>query len=106
MRNLTLFLFFGMIMSSPLLAPNPQFGDLDITAPSPGDVLQGVVLISGTNNVAGFVSAEISFTYAGDTTGTWFQIAMNNQPVLNGTLATWDTTVITDGDYIIRLRVY
>ncbi len=60
----------------------------------------------GITDVAGFVSAEVAFTYAGDTTGTWFLIATSNQPVNLDTLATWDTTTITDGDYILRVRVY
>ncbi len=106
MRKLAWYLFFGMVLTSPVLIPNPQFGDPVIATPRPGDVLQGVVTIAGSSDVTGFVSAEISFTFADDTTGTWFQIAVNNQPVLNGMLATWDTTVITDGEYVLRLRVY
>jgi hypothetical protein len=55
--------------------------------------------------VSGFASAEISFTYADDSTGTWFLIASSDQPVTDGTLTTWDTTILTDGDYVLRLRV-
>jgi hypothetical protein len=106
MRILACSLFFGMVLASPVLARNAQFGDPVIVVPRPGDVLQGVVTIIGTTDVTGFVSDEVSFTYADDPTGTWFLIAMNSQPVFNDTLATWDTTVITDGDYVLRLRVY
>jgi hypothetical protein len=56
--------------------------------------------------VPGFVSAEISFAYADNPTDTWFQIAVNSQPVIAGNLASWDTTTITDGTYCLRLRVY
>ncbi len=93
-------------MASPVLARTVQFGDPVIVAPRPGDVLQGVVTVTGSSNVNGFTSAEVAFTYAGDPTGTWFLVAANSQPVFNGTLATWDTTVITDGDYVLRLRVF
>jgi hypothetical protein len=106
MRILACSLFMGMVLASPVLARNIQFGDPVIVAPRPGDVLQGVVTISGSSDVSGFALAEISFTYADDPTGTWFQIAISSQPVFNDTLATWDTTVITDGDYVLRLRIY
>ncbi len=95
-----------MVLASPILAQNAQFGDPAIVAPRPGDVLQGVVTVTGSSDVNGFVSAEISFTYADDPTGTWFLVAANGQPVFNDTLAAWDTTVITDGDYVLRLRVF
>jgi hypothetical protein len=73
--------------------------------PQPGDALQGVVTITGTSQVDGFASAEIAFSYTGDPTGTWFRIASDDQPVLNGTLAIWDTTSISDGVYDLRLQV-
>jgi hypothetical protein len=74
--------------------------------PRQDDVLQGVITISGSTDVTDFKSAEVAFTYSGDTTGTWFEIATSSQPVYLDTLATWDTTTITDGDYILRVRVY
>jgi hypothetical protein len=106
MRIIVCALFLGMVLASPVLRRNAQIGDPVIVAPRPGDVLQGVVSITGSSDVTGFVSAEVSFTYADDPTGTWFLITMNSQPVTNDKLATWDTTVITDGDYVLRLRVY
>jgi hypothetical protein len=33
-------------------------------------------------------------------------IGRQDQPAFNETLATWDTTIITDGDYVLRLRVH
>jgi len=106
MRILACSLLLGMVLASPALAQNAQLVDPVIVAPRPGDALQGVIKIAGSSDVAGFVSAEVSFTYADNPTGTWFLIAMSSQPVSNDTLANWDTTVITDGDYILRLRVY
>jgi hypothetical protein len=77
-----------------------------IDSPQQGEVLQGVVTIRGSSNGTGFLSSEIDFAYAGDTTGTWFLIATSTQPVDSDILATWDTTTITDGNYNLRLRVY
>jgi hypothetical protein len=77
-----------------------------LTAPSAGQAIQGVVAILGTTAVDGFVSAELSFAYSGDPTGTWFLVAQTNMPVFEDVLASWDTTTLTDGDYVLRLRVY
>ena len=76
-----------------------------ITAPDAGQVLQGQISITGTMDVPNFASAELDFAYASDSIGTWFLIQTFSQPVANSALATWDTTVISDGDYILRLRV-
>jgi hypothetical protein len=76
-----------------------------VIKPRAGEVLQGTLTVTGSSDVAGFLSAEITFAYSGDTTGTWFLIAEGSQPVEDGTLATWDTTTIADGDYVLRLRV-
>jgi hypothetical protein len=76
-----------------------------ILSPQQGQVVQGVVTILGSSNETGFVSAEIDFAYSGDTTGTWFLISTDSQPVDSNTLAIWDTTTITDGNYNLRLRI-
>jgi hypothetical protein len=76
-----------------------------ITSPAPDEVLRGPVTITGKVEVASFVSAQLDFAYAADPTNTWFSIQTFSQPPADSTLATWDTTSITDGDYILRLRV-
>jgi hypothetical protein len=76
-----------------------------ITAPIAGQILNGQVSITGTTNVQNFASAELDFAYASDSTGSWFLIQTFSQPVANSAIATWDTTSISDGDYILRLRV-
>ena len=76
-----------------------------ITAPTPGQILQGQVSITGTTDMVNFASAELDFAYAYNSTGTWFFIQTLAQPVANSTLAVWDTATIGDGDYILRLRV-
>jgi hypothetical protein len=76
-----------------------------ILSPRQGEVLQGTITITGSSGETGFLSSEVDFAYAGDTTGTWFLVAVASQPVDSNTLATWDTTTITDGNYNLRLRV-
>ena len=76
-----------------------------ITSPAPDEVLRGPVTIKGKVDVPSFVSAQLDFAYASNPTNTWFTIQAFSQPPVDSTLATWDTTSITDGDYILRLRV-
>lgn len=76
-----------------------------ITAPAGGEAVQGQVTISGASGVPGFFYAELSFAYAGDSTGTWFLIEETFTPLQSGSLATWDTFAITDGTYDLRLLI-
>ncbi len=83
-----------------------QSADVSITSPQPGDVLRGQVEIIGNMNVPNFASAELAFSHsASDPADSWFTIQTFPQPVQNPTLAIWDTTSLTDGDYTLRLRV-
>lgn len=76
-----------------------------IISPVDGDVLQGVVSITGQTAVVDFRSAEISYSYEDDPTGTWFLLAQIPNPQTEGFLSTWDTTLIADGNYRLRLQV-
>jgi hypothetical protein len=76
-----------------------------ITAPASGDVLQGLVNITGTSAADGFFASELAFAYASDPAPNWFIIYNTDQPVTDGLLAAWDTNLVTDGDYDLRLRV-
>jgi hypothetical protein len=83
-----------------------QQGDrVVIVSPQTNQVLQGVVVISGSSSVDYFQSSEVSFSYNNDPTDTWFLIRLNDQEVKDGTLATWDTTILADHIYTLRLRV-
>ncbi len=89
---------------TPQASPGPAPG-VHLQSPRGGEALQGSVPILGNTDVEGFQSASLFFGYQGDSTHTWFLIAQSDQPVKDGTLAQWDTTTITDGDYDLRLRV-
>ena len=77
-----------------------------ITSPTADQAVQGQVSITGATGASSFASAELDFAYAEDRTNTWFLIQAVSQPVEDGTLASWDTLQITDGNYILRLRVF
>jgi hypothetical protein len=100
---------FAALLALALFIPtgvSAQAGtNIRITAPASGDVLQGLVNITGTSAVDGFFTSELSFAYASDPATTWFLIYTTDQPVADGLLTAWDTNFITDGDYILRLRV-
>ena len=94
-----------LAFSNPGRASAQAETGIRITSPVSGATLRGLVDISGTTAVDGFFSAELSFAYASSLTPTWFLIASINQPLSDGLLAQWDTNLITDGDYDLRLRV-
>jgi hypothetical protein len=77
-----------------------------ITSPITGQTLQGQVAITGTTDLPNFASAELDFSYTSDETNTRFPIQLMTQPIENNMLTSWDTTTISDGNYILLLRVY
>jgi len=77
---------------------------LAITSPAPQEVLRGEVTITGRLDLPSFLSAQLDFAYASNPTNTWFTIQVFTQPLVDSTLAVWDTTSITDGEYVLRLR--
>ncbi len=54
---------------------------------------------------SGFSSAELLFSYADNPTGTWFLIQSISELPVDGPLAQWDTTTISDGSYTLRLVI-
>jgi hypothetical protein len=100
----------GWTIAAVLLAAAPAAAQGStsptIASPGPGQVLQGQVAVTGTTEVPNFASAELDFEYATDPTNTRFVIQTMTDPIQNGPLATWDTTTISDGDYLLLLRVY
>lgn len=78
-----------------------------ITSPAQNETVVGVVNITGTAAHPQFVRYEISFAYDPNPTDTWFELQPPSETqVAEGLLAAWDTTSISDGTYMIRLRVY
>lgn len=101
MKKLLVFLPFLVL----LLAAQDSL-PVAITSPAPGDIVRGQVNIIGSTDAPNFVSAQLDFAYASDQAGTWFPLQTLSQPVFDSPLFTWDTTTISDGDYILRLRVF
>jgi hypothetical protein len=79
--------------------------DVSILSPSAGQAVRGSIPIIVDTGMDGFLSAELSFAYQADQTGTWFLISQSEQPLLDSQMTEWDTTILTDGIYDIRLLV-
>ena len=92
-------------MLSVALPASAQGAAPQIISPPDGQYLQGQVPVQGTTDVPNFVSSELDFAYASDPAPTWFTIQAASTPVNGQVISIWDTTAITDGDYILRLRV-
>jgi hypothetical protein len=77
-----------------------------IKSPQSGQILQGRVSIIVEVITDTAATGELSFSYHDDTSETWFlieEIPISDQPEMQ---FDWDTTKITDGDYVIRFVVY
>ncbi len=91
-------------VSAQEVTPAPAPGDLaagGISSPGNDESLSGIVIISGTAPSAW----DLSFSFAENPVDAWFPIAQSTEPVFAGALASWDTTTITDGFYVLRLRL-
>lgn len=104
----TLVLLALWALPLPLAGPDAQApGFAEVTRPVSGEAVGGVVTIEGTANHPSFDHFDLTFTYEADTTSTWFPIVDEHRSrVVEGRLAVWDTTGITDGEYMLRLRVW
>jgi hypothetical protein len=93
--------------ASPTAQPGPQvvIQNPQIISPRPGQALQGSIPVVVDTTVQKFQSVELTFAYANNPTKTWFLIYQGIQPVSNGPLVAWDTSLITDGDYDLRMVV-
>jgi hypothetical protein len=83
-----------------------QVDQPEIISPAPGAALQGTVSILGTTDIHNFSFYEIAFAYDEGEESSWFELKSAKKMIREGELATWDTTTIADGAYMLRLRVH
>lgn len=95
-----LFLQQATPTETPTLTPTAA-----ILVPLAGQAVQGRIPVWAYTAIQGFQKAELFFGYAEDPTGTWFLIGQSAEPVLGGEIGTWDTSLITDGNYDLRLLI-
>jgi hypothetical protein len=96
--------FLSLLLGSLFQVQSPVSQN-QIASPAAGDIIRGVVPVMGTADGSGFFSYDLEYAFSGSENANWFPITHSSQSVIEAALGTWDTTVITDGDYSIRLRV-
>lgn len=105
--RLALTLLVGVSLGTTPRAHAQDQGVAVITSPLEGALLSGLVPITGSATQPQFQRYELAFGYSPNPTDTWFSLqAPSTSQVINEVLGTWDTTKISDGLYVLRLRVF
>lgn len=97
-----------MAGTPPALATAPSAqgcvaDQVNITSPKSGTEVRGTIDIQGTVNITDFGFYKYEVSPVGS--DSWATISAGRDKVLNGSLGQWDTTVLTPGDYQLRLVV-
>lgn len=98
-----LLLFIFVFPSRLAHAAEPRCANTFIASPAPHSTISGVAIITGRAQLEGaFVRYQVDFS----TTGLNLWVLLNTAPqaIVDGTLARWDTTLIPDGAYDLRVR--
>jgi Right handed beta helix region len=100
---------FLLILMSTFIAPSaaraadPRCADTLISAPASHSTQSGVMFIAGRAQMEGaFVRYQVDFSTTG--LNLWVLINSAPQAVMDGTLARWDTTLVPEGSYDLRVR--
>lgn len=102
MRRLTL-LFLLFIFALPALA---QDDSVHITAPAAASDVFGAVAVTGTVNPGDLQSYFLEVSTYGATEPRWIPVTLlAATPVVDGLLAEWQTGLLADGSYTLRLHV-
>jgi hypothetical protein len=75
-----------------------------ITSPTEGQTINGLVAVTGTADQVQFDRWELAYGPDPNPNDAWQPFASGDQPVINGIISTWNTGVIADGGYMLRLR--
>ncbi len=105
--GIALIILISLALLSPVqAAPLLQGSDIaQITSPTEGQALSGLVTISGSANHPEFARWELAYGPDPNPNDAWQPFAEGKTPVDNGTIGTWNTSVVADGQYALRLRV-
>jgi len=97
-------LSLALVLAPVEAAPQSQGGQAIITSPRDGAVVRGTVSIIGTATHPDFWKYEVFF--APEPTEDWHSVStFHENQVTDGLLDTWNTTLVPDGVYSLRLRV-
>lgn len=100
------FVLIGFTWLAPAQARQPAQQDIaQITSPTDGQALAGLVTITGSADHPEFARWELAYGPDPNPNDAWQPFASGQQQINNGTLGTWNTGVVADGGYMLRLRV-
>jgi hypothetical protein len=80
---------------------NPQ---ATLTAPESGETVQGVIDVQGTANIENFAFYRYEYRAVGSQ-GVWQAVSAGTDPIVEGQLGTWDTSLVPSGEYEFRIVV-
>jgi len=95
----------GIHIAGSVTAAPPAQARAEITSPKSGDIVQGAISIRGTATHPNFWKYELAWAISGRPGANWNLITVQETPVVDGQLAAWNTALIPDGTYDLRLRV-
>ncbi len=102
-------LLAGLCMASPFavgLEAAPPQQEAVITSPRDRDVVRGQVIIKGTATTPNFWKYEIHYAPEPNPTDQWMLVGdVHEAQITDGRLEAWDTSLLPDGTYSLRLRV-
>lgn len=104
--GLVLYITLGWVSATGAAEPSLQATPAQITSPADNAVVRGTVPIVGTAVDPTFWKYEVYYGPEPNPMDQWTLIgAIHEEQVVDGLLETWDTTIIPDGTYSLRLRV-
>jgi len=78
-------------------------GQLEITSPQPGDEVSGIITLVGTVDLPNFGFYKYEVALRG--TDNWSTVSAQSETKKNEELGILNTTVLTPGDYLLRVVV-
>jgi hypothetical protein len=99
---LTLIALLALPVNAAPIAQEPLAA---ITAPTAGQQLRGNVTIIGSAAQPDFDRYELAYGPEPNPNDAWQVFGGNNQQISNAALGVWNTNVVADGTYSLRLRV-
>jgi hypothetical protein len=96
----------AVIEAAPAHSPQEQGPEAVITSPRDRAVVRDKVSIQGTATHPEFWKYEVAYGPEPNPSDQWILIGMVHETqVVDNVLETWDTTLLSDGNYSLRLRV-
>jgi len=93
------------VAPSETCTAGPTSSVVMISDPPEGGIVNGIVSIIGTAQMPDFEHYELQFRALGVEEWQWIS-GPHLAPVNDGVLTTWDTSVLEDGEYTLRLVAY